>query len=122
MRKIGSLVVLVSVLVLLATSVCFAATIEGGGKQTRGYPGHDAELYGEVFVLPRQGTIASIAGEGTDGFWIETATGQLVVSFDSFKQAVGYTLPAGSYRALPNLRDYPEKAPKSWVRITINCP
>lgn len=121
MRKSSLLGVFLFVMILVTTSLCLAATIEGGGKQYRGYPGHNAELYGEVFTLPRAGTIVSVAGEGTDGFWIETAAGGLVQSFNTLNQAVGYTLPAGSYRALPNLRDNP-KADRSWVRVTVNCP
>ena len=121
MRRTGILSVLVVLLVFVSTSLCFAAVIEGGGRQSRGYPGHNAELYGQVFELPRAGTIAGVAGEGADGFWIETEAGALVRSFNSLNQGVGFTLRAGRYRVLPNLRDNP-KADRSWVRITVNCP
>ena len=108
--------------VCLLTALAFAQTVvEGGGKQTRGYPGHNAELHGDVFTLPRPGTITSVAGEGTDGYWIETDSGTLVRNWDSFQQSYGYALPAGRYRALPNLRDNP-KAMTSWVRVTVTCP
>ena len=122
MRRSGLIGILTLLFIIATTTLCFAATVEGGGRQTRGYPGHNAELYGAVFTLPRAGTIVSVAGEGTDGFWIERANGGLVRSFNSLNEAVGFSLPAGSYRALPNLRDYPEKAQRSWVRITVNCP
>ena len=122
MRRFGIVGVLVLVAIVLATSLCFAATIEGGGRQTRGYPGHNAELYGEVFVFFLTGTITNVTAEGTDGFWIEKASGENVISFNTLNQAIGYSLPASSKRVLPNLRDYPEKANRSWVRITVNCP
>lgn len=123
MRRVSVLLVMVLLVSLAATSLCFAATtVEGSGKQTRGYGSHNAELHGDIFVLPRAGTITNVTGEGTDGFWIEKADGQLVANFNTFKEAIGYSLPAGSYRVLPNLRDYPTKASRSWVRITVNCP
>jgi hypothetical protein len=96
-----------------------AATVTGGGKQVRGYPGHNAELSGDIFILPSAGTIVAVEGEHTDGFWIENSQGTMVASFGSLKQAQGYTLAAGKYRVLPNL----EKGRNSaWVRVTFNCP
>lgn len=119
-RKWISLMVMV-LIIMMTTSVCVAATIEGSGSQTRGTPGHAAELNGKTFTLPAYGTITDITGEGAEGFWIERADGSLVVNFNSLKEAAGYGLSAGSYRVLPNLRESP-KANYAWVRITVNCP
>jgi len=120
MRRIY-IIFMVMVLVISVSTVCFAATVSGGGTQKRGYPGHNAELYGGVFNLPTAGRITSVTGEGTDRFWIEIDHGPQVVMFNTFNQAVGYTLPAGNYRVLPTLRDNP-KADSSWVEVTFTYP
>lgn len=107
---------------MFASSACAAATVvAGSGKQLRGTPGHNAELHGQLFTLPRDGSITLLEGEGTAGFWIENARGYLVASFDSLAEAQGYDLPRGSYRVFPNLKENP-KANSAWVRITVTCP
>ena len=109
-----------SLFMMMPASACFAEAIEGGGGQTRGYPGHNAELTGKKFTLPRPGNIIKVEGEGTAGFWIEnTRNGSMVAQFDSFAEANGFALSAGSYRIFPNLKDGRDSA---WVRITVNCP
>lgn len=112
------IIFMVMILVASMSSVCFAGTVSGSGKQTRGYPGHNAEVYGDLFNLPTAGTITAATGEGTDGFWIDREDGSQAVLFNTFKQSIGYTLPAGKYRVLPGLRDNP-KADRSRVTVTF---
>ncbi|NTU92842.1 MAG: hypothetical protein HGB29_01335 [Chlorobiaceae bacterium] len=90
---------------LLCSAVSFAGTVNGTGRQSRGYPGHNAEIHGQLFTLPATGTISNIEPNGASGFWIETESGTLVKNFDSVGQARGYSIPAGSYRIIPNIRD-----------------
>jgi len=120
MRRIYILLV-VMLLIISVSSVCLAATVTGAGRQVRGYPGHNAELSGAVFNLPVSGNITSATGEGTDGFWIEPQNRSQIIMFNTFKQAIGYSLPAGNYRVLPGLRDNP-KADTSWVTVTFTYP
>lgn len=96
-----------------------AATVSGSGTQSRGYPGHNAEIHGKLFSLPSAGMITSIDGQGTGGFWIEKGSGELVVNFNSMAEAKGYSLPAGSYRIIPNLAN---GANSSRVTVTFTCP
>lgn len=119
MKKPMGVVVLVVLLMFVFSSFCLAATVTGRGKQTRGYPGHNAELYGETFNLPRAGTIASVDSYGASGFWIENSRGDLIVNFDSVNQAIGYNLAAGSYRVLPNLKNGYDSCS---VAVNFNCP
>jgi hypothetical protein len=110
-------------LLLTATSVCVAATIEASGGQTRGYSGHDAERTGETFTLPKPCTIADVQGDGFAGFWImpPMEVGGAGIPFDSIAQAKGYLLAAGTYRLQPSLRDKPQTN-SAVVRVTFDCP
>lgn len=119
MKKKSLVSIFLGLLIVMAVSVCFAATVVGSGGQTRGYSGHNAELKGQAFNLPADGSIVDIAGEGTAGFWIETRNGDLVANFNSFAEAQGYQLSGGTYYVYPNLRDGSNSA---WVKVTFNCP
>lgn len=105
---------------LMASSV-WATNIVGTGSQLRGNPGRNAQLNGKVFNVPKNGAISNVSMNGTDSFWIERANGQQLATFGSMQQAIGYPLPAGSYRVLPNLRENP-KAQSSTVSITVTYP
>lgn len=91
----------------VALVACLVVTVEAGsvtatGKQTRGTPGHNAELIGGSFEIPGGVTarITDVECSGA-GFWIE---GAVQKNFDSAAQAKGQTLGTGRYRALPNLK------------------
>ena len=115
-------VFLATSLLLMLTCAGYAmTTVEGSGGQTRGTPGHNAELSGPVFVVATPGTITNVAGEGTDGFWIEKDDGTMVKNFENFKAANGFRLAAGKYRVRPNLRENP-KADRAWVKVTVSSP
>ncbi|WP_153000674.1 hypothetical protein [Chlorobium limicola] len=91
--------------VIFTSSVSLAATtVTGNGTQSRGYVGQNAKISGQLFSLPATGTITGVNGQGASGFWIEKGTGQLIRNFDSVGEAKGFTLPAGSYRVIPNLK------------------
>ncbi|NTW51794.1 MAG: hypothetical protein HGB22_04325 [Chlorobiaceae bacterium] len=105
---------------LLCTGVSFAATnVSGHGTQSRGYTGHNAEIHGQLFTLPGAGTITNIEGNGASGFWIEKGSGEMVKNFNTLAEAKGYSLPAGSYRVIPNIRD---GANSCGVTVTVTCP
>lgn len=69
------------------------------GTQERGVPGRNATLVSSPVRLRKPGVIDSVEG-GRAGFWIE---GRVRMTFDSPGEAVGTTLPAGTYRVYPNL-------------------
>lgn len=105
---------------LLVSEVSFAATnVSGRGSQSRGYAGHNAEINGQLFTLPGTGTISNIEGNGASGFWIERSSGEMVRNFNSIAEAQGYSLPAGSYRVIPNIRD---GANSCGITVTFTCP
>lgn len=106
--------------VIFAAAVSLAATTAtGNGSQSRGYPGQNAKINGQLFSLPATGTITSVNGQGASGFWIEKGTGELVMNFNSNGEARGFTLPAGSYRVIPNLQD---GAASAWINVVFTCP
>ncbi|HWR00386.1 MAG TPA: hypothetical protein VN371_00870 [Chlorobaculum sp.] len=105
---------------LLCSGVSFAATsVSGHGTQTRGSAGHNAEIHGQLFTLPGSGTITSIEGNGASGFWIEKGSGEMVKNFNTLAEAKGYSLPAGNYRVIPNIKD---GANSCGVTVTVTCP
>jgi hypothetical protein len=92
---------------------CLALGVEAGsatasGRQTRGTPGHNAELIGGQFEIPA-GVTASITQVECSGagFWIE---GPVHRNFDNAAQAKGLRLGPGKYRALPNLKPNQQEA------------
>ncbi|NTV99527.1 MAG: hypothetical protein HGA70_10245 [Chlorobiaceae bacterium] len=89
------------------------------GWQTRGTVGQNAKIHGDLFSLPSAGTVSTINGSGAGGFWIEKASGELVVNFNTLGEANGYQLGAGSYRAIPNLKDGANSAS---IDVTFICP
>ncbi|WP_449258601.1 hypothetical protein [Chlorobium limicola] len=105
--------------IFVATVSLAATTVTGNGSQSRGYPGQNAKINGQLFSLPATGTITNVNGQGASGFWIEKGTGELVRNFNSYGEAKGFSLPAGSYRAIPNLQD---GAASAWINVTFTCP
>jgi hypothetical protein len=107
-------------LLLLWSTVSFAATtVVGEGQQSRGYPGHNAEIHGNLFTLPSAGSITAVEGRGASGFWIEKGSGEMVRNFNTLAQAQGYSLSAGSYRVIPNIKDGVNSC---GVTVTFTCP
>ncbi|MCX7781131.1 MAG: hypothetical protein N2491_09500 [Negativicutes bacterium] len=120
MQKRIAVVSSIILVLFVFTSICLAAaTVSGSGKQTRGRPGHNAELEGRLFTLPSAGTITSVDSQGADGFWIEDERGVMIVNFNSVNEARGYVLRAGSYRVLPNLKNGFDSC---WIHVTFTCP
>lgn len=105
---------------IFASAVSIAAmSVTGNGSQSRGYPGQNAKINGQLFTLPATGTITNINGQGASGFWIEKGSGELVKNFNSNGEAKGFSLQAGSYRVIPNLQD---GAASAWINVTFTCP
>ncbi len=105
---------------LLCCAVSFAATkVSGHGTQTRGSAGHNGEIHGQLFTLPGTGTITDIEGQGTSGFWIEKSSGEMVRNFNSTAEAKGFSLPAGSYRIIPNIKNGVDSC---GITVTFTCP
>jgi hypothetical protein len=105
---------------ILWSAVSFAVTtVVGNGRQSRGYPGHNAEIHGDLFTLPGTGSITGVDGRGASGFWIEKESGDMVRNFNTLAQAQGYSLPAGSYRVIPNIKDGVNSC---GVTVTFTCP
>ena len=52
--------------------------------------------------LTKQYVIAKVSGD-TTGFWIENGKGQIIKSFRHSQDAVGFILPKGQYKVIPNL-------------------
>jgi len=105
---------------LLCSALSFAATkVSGHGTQTRGTVGRNGEIHGQLFTLPGTGTITDIEGQGTSGFWIEKVSGEMVRNFNSNAEAKGYSLPAGSYRVIPNIKNGIDSC---GITVTFTCP
>lgn len=105
---------------LLWSTVSFAATtVVANGRQSRGYPGHNAEIHGDLFSLPGAGSITAVDPHGAAGFWIEKDSGELVRNFNTVAESNGYSLPAGKYRVIPNLKDGVNSCS---VAVTFTCP
>lgn len=104
---------------IFVSSVSYAATVSGSGRQSRGYPGHNAEISGQLFTLPANGTISNIDSQGASGFWIEKESGEMVRNFDTIGESAGYSLPAGRYRVIPNIKDGFNTC---WVNVTFTYP
>jgi hypothetical protein len=120
MKKRFSSLAVALLSILLCSALSFAmTTVSGSGRQSRGYSGHNAEIHGQLFTLPGTGTISNVEGTGASGFWIEKGSGELVRNFNTIAQAKGYSLPAGSYRVIPNLKD---GANSCGVTVTFTCP
>lgn len=82
------------------------------GTQQRGAPGRNASLVSTPVRLRKPGVIDSVEG-GRAGFWIE---GSRRMSFDTAGQAIGTTLPAGTYQVYPNL---PRDAESASVTVNV---
>jgi len=102
------------------------AAEEGGdeiclsGVQIRaGIAGRDAKLVGDPLTLNKKSVISKVTNEG-DGFWIEG--GGNIYKFKSTDNPVGTVLPAGTYKAFPNLKPNQQTASvtvcfRSWGEI-----
>lgn len=122
MFKLRRIAVLVTVAALFAAVLAVATDFDPAialqqrvairGTQERGVPGRNATLVSNPVKLSKPGTIDSVEG-GRAGFWIE---GARRMSFDSPGDAVGTTLPAGTYRAYPNL---PRDANTASVTVNV---
>lgn len=106
-------------MLFLSTVASATTTVVGNGRQSRGYPGHNAEIHGDLFSLPAAATITAVDGRGASGFWIERESGAMVRNFDSLGEAQGYSLPAGRYRVIPNIRDGVNSC---GIAVTFTCP
>ena len=76
------------------------ADVTVSGTQTRGR-GSDGKLRSTAVTLRNGGTVVRAADSG-GGFWLESDTGQ-VMRFNDAGQAVGVSIPPGTWRAYPNL-------------------
>jgi hypothetical protein len=93
--------------------------VSAGGRQSREYPGHNAEINGQLFPLTSASTVINIDSQGTSGFWIENIDGVLIKNFDSIDQAKGYNQHAEQYRVIQNIKNGYNSCS---VNVTFNCP
>jgi hypothetical protein len=77
-------------------TVAQAAEVTGTGSVVMNDKFHTKDEWGARLVLPREGKITRVM-DGTYGFDIKTADGVRVASFIDPQQAVGMSLPAGTY-------------------------
>lgn len=77
-------------------TVVRAAEVTGTGSVVMNDKFHTKDEWGARLVLPREGKITRVM-DGTYGFDIKTADGVRVASFIDPQQAVGMSLPAGTY-------------------------
>lgn len=77
-------------------STARAGEVTGSGSVVMNDKFHTKNEWGANLVLPRDGRITRVM-DGTYGFDIKTADGVRVASFLDPQQAVGMSLPAGTY-------------------------
>lgn len=80
---------------ILATAAT-AEEVTGTGSVVVNDKFHSKNIWGAQLVLPREGKITRVM-DGTYGFDIKTAEGVRVASFLDPQQAIGISLPAGTY-------------------------
>lgn len=101
---------------LSVASAAQARDFTGGGSQTRGQPGRNAELRSDPVTLPAGCFIQAVDSIGMDGFWME---GQRKYTFVSGPAARGAMVEGGQYRIYPELRSGVMHAK---VTVTFRCP
>ncbi|EHM10661.1 hypothetical protein TheveDRAFT_1543 [Thermanaerovibrio velox DSM 12556] len=113
---------LAALLVLSLAASAMAGTASGSGTQIRGNPGRNAELRATPFDVPR-GVVATITNASCDGdgFWIER-DGNVIGTFKSAGDAIGFTLSGGTYRVYPNLKEGQFKQETARVQVTVTWP
>jgi hypothetical protein len=77
-------------------TAALAGEVTGSGSVVMNDKFHTKNEWGANLVLPRDGKITRVM-DGTYGFDIRTADGVQVASFIDPQQAVGMSLPAGTY-------------------------
>jgi hypothetical protein len=77
-------------------TVAGADEVTGSGSVVMNDKFHTKNEWGANLVLPREGKITRVM-DGTYGFDIKTVDGVRVASFIDPQQAVGMSLPAGTY-------------------------
>lgn len=77
-------------------TVALAAEIDASGTIVMRDAYHAKTEWGTKLVLPREGKITRVM-DGTYGFDIKTEAGKQIASFLDPQQAVGMSLPAGTY-------------------------
>ncbi|MES1991275.1 MAG: hypothetical protein V4441_10025 [Pseudomonadota bacterium] len=94
-REIGDLLMAALVVVSFTTPVSAAET-EASSSVVMKDAYHSREQWGTKLVLPVEGKITRVM-DGTYGFDIKTEAGVQIASFLDPQQAVGMSLPAGTY-------------------------
>lgn len=119
MKHVKTIFTAIFTLLLFSGFALAQSNVVAHGSQTRGSMGQNAKIHGNLFSLPAAGTITNINGTGAGGFWIEKGSGELVVNFNTLPEGKGYSLGAGSYRVIPNLKDGANSAS---IDVTFTCP
>lgn len=83
-------------LAIFSPAVAQAAEVDASGTIVMHDAWHTKSEWGTKLVLPREGKITRVM-DGTYGFDIKTEFGKQVASFLDPQQAVGMSLPAGTY-------------------------
>lgn len=83
-------------LAVFLPAVAQAAEVDASGTIVMHDAWHTKSEWGTRLVLPREGKITRVM-DGTYGFDIKTESGKQVASFLDPQQAVGMSLPAGTY-------------------------
>jgi len=83
-------------LAVFSPTVAQAADVDASGTIVMHDAWHTKSEWGTKLVLPKEGKITRVM-DGTYGFDIKTESGKQVASFLDPQQAVGVSLPAGTY-------------------------
>ena len=85
---------------LVLSSESFAGDVRATGTVIMNDKFHTKDEWGNKLVLPKDGKITRVM-DGTYGFDIKTEAGVQVASFLDPQDAVGMSLPAGTYLLAP---------------------
>lgn len=94
--RLVSVLAAAAVIFGLAAASAQAEEVTGSGTLVINDHFHTQNKWGANLVLPRAGKIIRVM-DGTYGFDLKTADGVKVASFLDPQQAVGMSLPAGTY-------------------------
>ncbi len=104
-------------LILISTFIAYFVQAQNMvlvGKQVLN-DSKNVKLIATPVYITHSYVIEKVVGD-TTGFWIENSQGQAIVSFKHSKDAIGYVLPKGKYRVLPNL---PPKKKQAQIKVFL---
>ncbi len=107
-------IAILSAVLIVMTAFAQGQTLVLVGKQILNNS-KNVKLISTPIYITQTYVITKVVGD-TTGFWIENSQGQAIISFKNSKDAVGFVLPKGKYRVIPNL---PSKKKNAEIKVFL---